>query len=112
MARPRFHPSDEQRSQVKSMAAFGLRETEIAQLIGIRSPKTLRKHCRAELDRGAAEANGNVANALYKMAISGKCPVATMFWLKCRAHWREHGILPTGSPPVAPFLVSLDPGNA
>jgi hypothetical protein len=74
MARPRFHPSDEQRRQVKSMAAFGMRETEIAQLIGIRSPKNLRKHFRAELGRGAAEANGNVANALYKMALSGKYP--------------------------------------
>jgi len=23
------------------------------------------------------------------MAISGKCPAATFFWLKCRARWRE-----------------------
>ena len=88
MARPRFHPSDEQRRQVKSMAAFGMRETEIARLIGIRSPKTLRKHFRAELGRGAAEANGNVANALYK----SRSPPVRPSRCRCRqTRWERFG---------------------
>jgi hypothetical protein len=80
-------------------------------MIGIRSAKTLRKHFRAELDRGGLEANSNVAQALYKMATSGKHAAATMFWLKCRAHWRERGTLETVSAAVAPFIVSLEKGQ-
>lgn len=60
MPRPKLNPTEEQRRLVKSLAAMGTLQSDIAKMIGIRSPKTLRKHFRMELDRGALEANSNV----------------------------------------------------
>ena len=39
------------------------RGEEIARFIGLRSPKTLRRHFREELDRAATEANAQVPKA-------------------------------------------------
>jgi hypothetical protein len=60
MPRPKLNPTPDQRNQVKSFAAFGIAHEDIAKVIGIKSPKTLRKHFRQELDLGAIEANGRV----------------------------------------------------
>jgi hypothetical protein len=56
MARPRFMPSVEQRRLVRSLAACGIRQEEIAHYLGLRSVKTLRRHFREELGRAAVEA--------------------------------------------------------
>jgi len=89
MARPRFIPNLEQRRVVRSLAAYGTRQEEIALCLGLRSAKTLRRHFREELDRAAPEANARVAQSLYQQATSGKNTAATIFWLKSRAGWRE-----------------------
>jgi hypothetical protein len=91
MPRPRFEPTAEQRKTVEVMAAYGIPEEQIASTIGPKgiSPKTLRKHFRRELLLGATKANSKVAETAYQMAISGKSPALTIFWLKCRARWRE-----------------------
>lgn len=105
MPRPRFTPTDAQRRLVKSLAAIGTKQSDIAPMVGVRSEKTLRKHFRQELDRGELEANGKVAQALFQMATSGKNAAATMFWLKCRAGWRENyseSLIPSMP---APFVV-------
>jgi hypothetical protein len=51
--------------------------------VGLRSPKTLRKHFRAELNAGLAEATWAVARVAYEMANSGRYPQMTIFWDKC-----------------------------
>jgi hypothetical protein len=105
MPRSRFTPTEEQQRQVKSLAAIGTKQTVIAQRLGIRSEKTLRKYFRQELDSGELEANSKVAQTLFKMATSGENVAATIFWLKTRAGWRErqHGSI---VPPIpAPFVV-------
>ena len=89
MARPRFRVSEEKRATVRALAGYGLKHEQIAQLIGIRSPKTLRKYFYHELASGTAEANAQVAQTLYKMATSGSDTGATIFWLKTRARWSE-----------------------
>jgi len=106
MPRPKIQPTDEQRKLVKTLAAFGIPHEQIANKVGIRSPKSLRKYFRSELDQGAIDANGQVAKTLYEMATSGKQPLATMFWLKTRAGWRDRPAFePTAiSPP--PFIVA------
>jgi hypothetical protein len=71
MPRPKLNPTEEQRRLVKKLAAVGTKHEDIAHMVNIRSPKTLRKHFREELDRGAAEANASVAGALYKKAMDG-----------------------------------------
>jgi hypothetical protein len=108
MPRPKMNPTDEQRRLVKSFAAVGTRHEEIAQMVGIRSPKTLRKHFRDELNRGAIEANANVARTLYQMATSGESPAATIFWLKCRAGWKERPSLEPSAIPPPPFIVAQE----
>lgn len=105
MARPPFIPTDENRRLVKSLSAVGLPQADIALMIEIRSPRTLRKHFRQELDRGGLEANSSVAKTLYEMATSGEDVTATIFWLKCRARWNDRAALESGAPP-APFIVS------
>jgi hypothetical protein len=105
MARPSFVPTGENRKTVRSMAAFGTLQEEIARFLGLRSAKTLRRHFRVELDQSGTEANAQVAQSLYKQATSGKSIAATIFWLKTRAKWRESG---SGAPrPVEapPFIV-------
>jgi hypothetical protein len=108
MSRPRFVPTEEQRRTVKSLSAYGIKQDEIAEMVNLRSSKSLRKHFRREIDRGAIEATAQVGQTLYKMATSGKHPAATIFWLKTRAGWREIQIVETR--PAAPpdFVVVLE----
>jgi hypothetical protein len=86
--RPVFQANEHDREQVMEMARMGTRHDDIAKLVGI-APKTLRKHFRSELDRGAAGANNKVMGVLFGMATSGKNTAATMFWVKSRAGWRD-----------------------
>jgi hypothetical protein len=78
-------------------------------MLGIRSAKTLRKHFREELARGATEANYNVAQALYKKATAGDMVAAT-FWLKCRANWKERPVFDPTTIPPPPFVVAQENG--
>jgi hypothetical protein len=111
MPRPPFSPTNEQRGVVKSMAAVGIPHDAIAMKIGIRSPKTLRKHFRQELDLGVTEANYKVSRILFDMAASGQHPAATFFWLKCRAGWRERPAFEPASGALPPFVVAQAPGG-
>jgi len=94
---------------VKSMAAVGVRHEEIARKVGIRSPKTLRKHFRSELDEGATDANYNVAQALYQNARAGNV-IAQMFWLKARSGWRERPAFEPAATAPPPFVVAQENG--
>jgi hypothetical protein len=83
-----FDPTEEQRRTVKAMSGFGVPQPDIAVHLGI-DPKTLRKHFREELDRGAIEATTKVAQSLFNMATQGNNVAAAIFWMKARAGWRE-----------------------
>jgi hypothetical protein len=104
MARPRFEITEENRRAVRGLAGYGLRHDQIARVIGLRSPRTLRKYFSSELASGAAEANAQVAQTLYKMATSGQHAAATMFWLKTRARWSEK-TSEDQRPVIAPALI-------
>jgi hypothetical protein len=86
--RPRHEPTDKIRRQVKTMIGFGVPQEAIAELLEI-DPKTLRLYYRHELDTGVSEANLNVAQSLYNMAVRDKIPAAAIFWMKTRAGWKE-----------------------
>jgi hypothetical protein len=112
MPRPKLKPTEEQRKQVKAMIAVGIKQEDVARMLGIKSAKTLRKYFRKELDQAAISANVSVGHALYKMAVSGEYPAATIFWLKSQAHWREQ---PTAAPvqlSPPPFVVARDEGGS
>jgi hypothetical protein len=100
MSRTVFAPNDEQRRLVKVLSSYGIRQEDIATEVGLRSPKTLRKHFREELDHGRIGADIRVAKTLYEMAISGRSLLATIFWLERRAGWRSN-------PPLAPRPTTL-----
>jgi hypothetical protein len=84
MARKAFAVNDAVREKVRHLAGIGLRQDDIAKIIGC-SPKTLRKRLRDDLDRGVAEANATVSGYLFASAKAGNV-TAQIFWLKVRAH--------------------------
>jgi hypothetical protein len=89
-----FVATEEQRQQVKSMAGYGLKQEQIATLMGLGSTTTLRKHFREELQRGPIEAKANVRTTLLRLAKSGRNPGVTIYWLKTFAGWSEKGKAP------------------
>ena len=116
--RPPFEPTEAHRSHVETLAGFGLPHPQICQLIinpqtgKPISEKTLRLHFAAELETGVAKANSAVAQSLYKRATSAaghQAVTAAIFWLKCRAGWKETNITEvavSGGVLVAPSSVS------
>jgi len=87
MARKAFVVNQAVREKVRHLAGVGVRQDDIAKIIGC-APKTLRKRCRDDLDRGVAEANATVSGYLFAAAKAGNV-TAQIFWLKSRAHWHE-----------------------
>ena len=87
VARKAFAANDTVREKVRYLAGLGVRQDDIAKIIGC-APKTLRKRLRDELDLGIAEANATVSGYLFAAAKAGNI-AAIIFWLKTRAHWRE-----------------------
>ena len=87
MTRPAFVVDDAMRERVRYLAGVGVRQDDIARIVGC-APKTLRKQCRDDLDRGVAEANAMVSGYLFAAAKAGNV-TAQIFWLKTRARWRE-----------------------
>ena len=105
MPRPKLKPSEEERKLVKHLAAFGVQQEQIAHKIGVRSPKTLRKYFREELDLGQVDANATVAAALFKKAKDGNTD-AQKFWLMNRAGWGHCTGTSQNAPAVPPFIVA------
>jgi hypothetical protein len=87
MARKAFVVNDAMRGKVRHLAGVGVRQDDIAKIIGC-AAKTLRKRLRDELDRGVAEANATISGYLFAAAKAGNI-TAIIFWLKTRANWRE-----------------------
>src|SRR6201986_4003849 len=88
MPRKPFVVNETVREKVRHLAGVGVRQDDIARLVGC-APKTLRKRCRDDLDRGVAEANAVVSGSLFAAAKGGNV-TAQIFWLKSRARWREN----------------------
>jgi hypothetical protein len=107
MARPPFAPTEDQRRFVKSMAAYGIPQPDIAVVVGLRSVKTLRKHFSKELECGRIEANCQVGQTLFTMAMSGECVAATIFWAKTRMGFQEIHVV-ENRPAVINFVVAED----
>jgi len=85
-------PTDKERQLVIGLRLVQIPYAIIAERLGI-SEKALKTHYRAELDAGGDDANASVAAALYKRAIDPTQPAqAAIFWLKCRAGWKEEDV--------------------
>ena len=114
MARKAFLLNETVREKVRHLAGVGVRQDDIAKIIGC-APKTLRKRCREDLDRGVAEANAMVSGYLFANAKAGNV-AAQIFWLKTRAHWRERAVsdnlAPGSDAEPSPPVVLLLPDNS
>jgi hypothetical protein len=78
--------------RVKQCIRAGIYDHDhIANLLGI-SVKKLRQNFPVELGLTDTEDLINVAEVAYQMAVSGKFPHMTQWWLKCRGGyvWREN----------------------
>ena len=76
---------------MRTLAGYGVAQDKIAQVLRV-DAKSVRKHCREELDNGATEANAQIAQSMYQMAIRAPYSVrfqAAKFWLAARAGWRD-----------------------
>lgn len=93
--RPSHAPSEKDRKTVESMASYGIKQDEIADVLGV-DPKTLRTHYRKELDLSSTKANALVAQSLFAKATASQCSgpsvTAAIFWLKTRAGWKERDV--------------------
>jgi len=90
MGRPAHKPTEEGKRTAKALAAYGIPQDEIAEVLGI-CPHTLRKHYSEVLRGAATEANAKVAENLFRTATGAgrESVTAGIFWLKTRAGWRE-----------------------
>ena len=109
MSRKPFAVNEALRERVRHLAGVGVRQDDIAKSIGC-APKTLRKYCRDDLDRGVAEANAIVSGCLFAAAKGGSVP-AQIFWMKTRAHWREKDPAPDSDTQAIQPVVLLLPDN-
>ncbi len=80
--------------RIEKFAAVGLTNDQMSALLGI-SPATFdrriqkNKALKAAILKGRSNAIFNVGVSAYQQAVSGKTPAMTMFYLKCRAGWKE-----------------------
>lgn len=86
--------SDEDYDKIEKLAAMGLTLQQIAS-VWDRGRRTFELYSKDDdklrdaIDAGRNKANMAVSKTAYSMAVSGKVPAMTMFWLKCRARWKE-----------------------
>jgi hypothetical protein len=80
--RSKLVPSPQQREKVGKLSGLGLTHEQICAIVGVSSVTTLRRCFRKELAKGRLAANVRVQATAFRLASSGKNPVATIGWLK------------------------------
>lgn len=102
--RPPHTPAEKERRLVELLAGAAAPQAEICRLLGI-DAKTLRRHYRAELDRGAAMVEAKLVLHLSRLASGhdGTALKAIQFSLQCRFGWS-----PYAPPPRAPRGAPLE----
>lgn len=102
----RYVPSKKDRNDVEFMIAAGIKEGDIARILGI-STETMTKYFEYELATGLAKKNKVMADSLYQTGKKGNV-TAQIFWLKTRARWRESELPPPpGSTPQDNFRLDF-----
>ncbi|WP_234828063.1 RNA polymerase subunit sigma-70 [Sinorhizobium fredii] len=88
--RPPHQPDEELRMVVELLAGAAVPQAEICGVLEI-DPKTLRRHYRRELDRGAAKVEAALVMHLHRIASGsdGTALRAIQFALRARFGWSE-----------------------
>lgn len=85
---PGFAPTPYQSRQVSVMAALGLEAKDIALVLDV-DERLVKNYYHKELKVSHNLANMMVAKVALQMAMSGRFPDMTKFWLKSRGGWKE-----------------------
>jgi hypothetical protein len=88
MPKPLREFTEDELKTMDVLAASGVPYRVIAEVLST-SESVLSERFRERLADAKIRCNGKVAQTLYQMATSGRHPVATFFWLKTQAGWRE-----------------------
>ncbi len=75
-------------AQVERLAKLGISQEQIALFMGM-SKQTLSKYYKDIMAIVRIDNICQVAETAFSMAVSGKHPAMTMFYLKTQARWRE-----------------------
>lgn len=114
MARLKIPLDPGELKQIETMAGLGLNVSQMAAILGM-SKKTFERRMKDTkgandaLEKGRSAAALNVTKTAYSLAVSGKTPAMTMFWLKCRERWREVQAIEHSGPdgkPIETFSTS------
>lgn len=106
--KPKYKWNTEQAKIAETCAGLGLKDVNIATILKMSRATMCRLYAK-ELANGRAVALQNVAKTAYQMAISGKVPAMTMFWLKCQGEWREVQRVEHSGPEGKPMEVQAAP---
>lgn len=79
---------EKQAARIETLAGLGLRVEEISAVEKI-PLSSLKRVYQETITEGRSKGIAQVTQSLYKMAVSGKNPAATFFYLKTQARWRE-----------------------
>lgn len=85
---------DKQKEQAGKLAGIGCNLNQIAHIMGV-EPRTLDNMIARDpsisfaISKGRDAGLGQVVKTAYQMAVSGKIPAMTIFFLKTRARWAE-----------------------
>ena len=79
---------------IEKLSERGLNKSQIAYSLGISRSTFYRwwdedPKIKISFEKGRVKAIEEVSSRAFQMAISGKHPSMTMFWLKCNAGWNE-----------------------
>lgn len=80
-------PTAETRKVAHTLAGYGIKQEIICKALGISLP-TLHKHYRDELDKGDAQGQGKIGEALFQKAMKGDT-AALIFLAKVRLDFKE-----------------------
>lgn len=111
MARERIELSEEEIKRIETMAGLGLNVIQMAAILGMSKATFDRRMsdtpgANEALEKGRSIAAQNVMATAFKMAVGGKHPAMTMFWLKCRERWKETAMIEHSGPDGKPIALA------
>ena len=95
--RPSHTPTDENKRMVEVLSGYGIPTEKIAFVLEI-DRKTVEKHYRSQLQRGAAMVEARLIGNLLRISggTDGTALKAIMFSLNCRFGWSQYAPAPLG----------------
>lgn len=93
---------------IQRLSGQGLNMEQVSAILGF-SKDTIERRAKempelaAAIEKGRAEASDEVTKTAYRLAVSGKYPAMTMFWLKCRNRWKETSAVEHSGPDGKPI---------